>query len=190
MTRRGPRTGTSDTREAILGAARATFAEAGYEAATIRRIASAAKVDPALIHHYFGTKEDLFAAAVHLPIAPEQMVEEVFAAGVDGAATRLATVFFRVWENPETRAALIGQVRMALSSDQTPALREFLATTLFRRVAERLSGTDRELRTQLAASHLMGVAMARYVIKLEPLASIPVERIVEQMAPRLQGYLG
>jgi AcrR family transcriptional regulator len=189
MTRRGPRAGTSDTREAILGAARATFAEAGYEAATIRRIAAAAKVDPALIHHYFGSKEDLFAAAVHLPLAPEQVVEEVFAAGIDGAATRLATVFLRVWETPQTREALIGQMRMALSTGQPPPLRDFLAASLFRRAAQHLTGPDRDLRIQLVAAHLVGVAIVRYVIELEPLASMPVEKIVAAMAPRLQGYL-
>lgn len=189
MTRRGPRAGAPDTREAILEAARATFAEAGYDRATIRRIATTAGVDPALVHHYFGSKEGLFAAAVHLPLVPEQIVDEVFAAGVDHAGEHLATLFFRIWETPETREALIGQVRMALSSDQPPALRDFLATTLFRRVAEHLPGSDRELRTQLVAAHLMGVAMARYVIKLEPLASLPVERIVKKVAPRLQEYL-
>jgi AcrR family transcriptional regulator len=190
MTRRGPRSGDEDTRESILEAARATFAEAGYDRATIRRIATTAGVDPALVHHYFGSKEDLFAAAVHLPLAPEQLVDEVFADGVANAAARLATLFFRIWEAPDTREALIGQLRMALSSDQPPALRDFLATTLFRRAAEHLSGPDRDLRIQLVASHLLGVAMVRYVIKVEPLASAPVERIVAALAPRLQEYLG
>ena len=115
MTRRGPRSGDEDTRETILEAARATFAEAGYDRATIRRIATTAGVDPALVHHYFGSKEDLFAAAVHLPLAPEQVVDEVFAAGVANAAARLATLFFRIWEAPDTREALIGQLRMALA---------------------------------------------------------------------------
>ncbi len=128
MTRRGPRAGTSDTREAILEAARATFAEAGYDRATIRRIAATAGVDPALVHHYFGSKEDLFAAAVHLPLRPEQVVAEVFAAGVAAAAPRLATLFFRIWETPETREALIGQMRMALTTGKPPAIRDFLAT--------------------------------------------------------------
>jgi AcrR family transcriptional regulator len=189
MTRRGPRTGAGDAREAILEAARATFAEAGYDHATIRRIATTAGVDPALVHHYFGSKEELFAAAVHLPLAPEQVVDEVFADGIANAAPRLATVFFRFWETPETRDALIGQMRMALSTGKPPVLRDFLATTLFRRAAQHLSGRDRDLRIQLVAAHLLGVAMARYVIKLEPLASTPVERLIAEISPQLQGYL-
>lgn len=187
MTRRGPRPQEA-TREAILEAARNTFADLGFDRGTMRAIAAAAGVDPALIHHYFGTKEELFAAAVHLPLPPDRLVDEVFADGVDQAGRRLSEMFFRVWETPEARQALTGQLRLALAGGEPP-LRDFLSVTMLPRVASRLRGTDRKLRASLAASHLVGVALARYVIRLEPLASAPVAKIVELVAPRVQGYL-
>lgn len=187
--RRGPRPAGSDTREAILEAARSTFAEAGYDRATVRAIAARAGVDPALVHHYFGTKEGLFAAAVHLPVSPGDALAEVFAGDRAGAGERLATLFLRVWEDPTTRNALLGQLRSAMATGAPPPMRDFVVSSLFRPAATHLTGPDPELRMELAAAHLMGIALLRHVLRVEPLASEPLERLVAAVAPRLQAYL-
>jgi AcrR family transcriptional regulator len=189
MKRRGPRPGPSSTRDEILEAARATFAEVGYDRATIRRIAAAAGVDPSLVVHYFGKKEDLFAAAVKLPLRPEQAIDQVFVGGIDGAARRLSTLFFSIWENPESREALIGQLRMALTTGRPPPMRDFMAQVLLKKAAGLIEGPDPALRVELVASHLLGAAILRYVLELEPLASFPIDRLIDEISPRISTYL-
>ncbi|MGH8957541.1 MAG: TetR/AcrR family transcriptional regulator [Acidimicrobiia bacterium] len=187
--KRGPRPEGATTREDILEAARATFSEVGYDRATIRRIASFAEVDPALVMHYFGSKEELFAAAVKLPMSPEQAFGHIFEGPPDELGTRLATLFFGIWEIPDTREALIGQLRMALTTNTPPPMRDFLAEAVLSRIEKGVSGPDASLRVELAASHLIGVAVIRYVLRLEPLASTPIERLVSEIAPRITSYL-
>lgn len=189
MTRRGRRPGDPGTRDRILDTARTAFAEHGYERATIRLIAAGAGVDPALVHHYFGTKEDLFAEAVRLPLRPAEAVEEVFADGLDGVARRLTSLFFRAWESRETREALLGQLRMAMTSGRPPPMRDFVVAAMLGRVAARLPGPDPALRIELVAAQLLGVAVLRHVLELEPIASTPVERLAELVLPRVAAYL-
>src|SRR5919204_863212 len=99
--RRGRRPGAPDTRATILEAARASFAESGFAGTTIRRVASAAGVDAALVHHYFGTKDDLFLAAMELPVDPRQALAPALADGAEGAGERLLRVFLTLWDDPE-----------------------------------------------------------------------------------------
>lgn len=187
--KRGPRSEGSTTREDILEAARTTFSDAGYDRATIRRIASAAGVDPALVIHYFGNKENLFAAAVKLPVAPEQALEHIFEGPPSEIGLRLARLFFGIWEIPETREALIGQLRMAFTTDRQPPMRDFLAHAILKRVEKEVHLPNARLRVELAASHLLGVALIRYVLRLEPLASTPISRLISELAPRITSYL-
>jgi AcrR family transcriptional regulator len=187
--KRGPRAEGSTTREDILEAARTTFSDTGYDRATIRRIASAARVDPALVIHYFGNKENLFAAAVKLPLAPEQAFEQIFEGPPNEIGLRLARLFFGIWEIPETREALIGQLRMALTIGRPPPMRDFLADAILKRVEKGVELPDARLRVELAASNLVGVAVIRYVLRLEPLASTPITRLIEEIAPRISSYL-
>lgn len=187
--KRGPRAEGSTTREDILEAARSTFSDAGYDRATIRRIAATAGVDPALVIHYFSSKENLFAAAVKLPLAPEQAFEHIFVGPPNEIGLRLARLFFGIWEIPETREALIGQLRMALTTDRPPPMRDFLADAILKRVEKGVALPDARLRVELAASHLIGLAVIRYVLRLEPLASTPIARLIEEIAPRITSYL-
>lgn len=163
----------------------------GYNGSTIRRIAGIAGVDPSLVIHYFGTKQDLFATSVKLPISPGSMIDRVFFEGIaDGTiAERLTRVFFEVWEHPDSRQPILGQLRVAFSTGQPPAMGEFVVDAIVSRIGEFVEGPDAELRLELAASHLVGIAILRYVVGIEPLASASVERLVEQVAPRLQSYL-
>jgi AcrR family transcriptional regulator len=188
-TRRGPRSAGPDTRETILEAARSAFAARGYDRATIRLIASQAGVDPALVHHYFGKKEDLFAAAVRLPVRPFEAVDEIFAGGMVELPGRLTELFFRIWEIEETREALLGQIRMAFIDERPPPVREFIASALLEKVAERLDRPDPDLMVELVASQLVGVAVLRYLMKLEPLASVDIDHLVAELTPRVASYL-
>ncbi|QIJ64005.1 TetR family transcriptional regulator [Streptomyces sp. JB150] len=180
-----------DTRERILTAAREEFSERGYEKTSVRGIAKAAGVDSALVHHYFGTKEQVFQAAVETVFAPALSAPDVIFEGpADEVGERFARFLFGIWENPVTRTPLLAVLRSAVDNEAAAAVfRRLVAGQLLRRVAARLGLPDAELRAELAAAQLVGVAMLRYVIKLEPLASTDVEVIVQRVAPVVQGHL-
>jgi AcrR family transcriptional regulator len=188
MPRRGPRTDNADTRQEILDAARELFAEHGYDRTTIRGVARTAGVDPALIHHYFGTKADLFTASVAIPFPVAQMLPDAIGAEPAVAGERVARLFFTVWEMPETRAALLGQLRQSLATGEPPVIAGFISREVLGRVADVMEGADRELRAELVASHLLGVALLRYVVRIEPIASADPEQIIGMVASRIQTY--
>ncbi|TDB76081.1 TetR family transcriptional regulator [Micromonospora sp. KC723] len=189
--RTGRRPGNPDTREAILAAARTAFAERGFDAASIRVIAAAAGVDPALVHHYFGTKEQLFRATVDIPVDPAQLLPAVLAGDVDGVGERLVRTFLTVWDSP-AGAAAVALLRSAVANEWTARLlREFLVTQVLRRVLDQLAVDPAELplRGSLVATQMIGLAMMRYVIRLEPVASADPEALVTAVAPTVQRYL-
>ncbi|MGN9808642.1 TetR/AcrR family transcriptional regulator [Micromonospora sp. BQ11] len=189
--RTGRRPGNPDTREAILRAAREAFADRGYDAASIRAIAAAAGVDPALVHHYFGNKDQLFLAAMNAPLNPGELLPAVLAGDRDGIGERLARTFLGVWDSSAGTAG-VALLRSALSNEWTARLlREFITTQVLRRVLENLDVDPAELplRGSLVASQLMGLAMVRHVVKLEPAASADPELLVAAVAPTLQRYL-
>ncbi|MEW2051365.1 TetR family transcriptional regulator [Streptomyces sp. NPDC005476] len=188
---RPPRTESADTRDRILAAAREEFSERGYEKTSVRGIAKVAGVDAALVHHYFGTKEQVFEAAIEVAFAPALNAPEVVADGpLDQVGERLARFVLGVWENPTTRKPLLAIVRSAVNNDAAAAVfRRLVASQLLRRIAVRLDLPDAELRAELAAAQLVGCAMLRYVIKVEPLASADLELIIARVAPVVQGHL-
>ncbi|MET7701324.1 TetR family transcriptional regulator [Streptomyces sp. NPDC005485] len=179
------------TRDRILDAAREEFAERGYDKTSIRGIAKAAGVDSALVHHYFGTKERVFEAAIEVAFAPALNEPTALADGpLDDVGERLTRFVFGVWENPTTRRALLAIVRSAVNNEAAAAVfRRLVASQLLRRVAQQLDLPDAELRAELAAAQLVGTAMLRYVIKVEPLASADPEQIIRRLAPVVQGHL-
>lgn len=181
------------TRERILLAAREEFAERGYEKTSVRGIAKAAGVDPALVHHYFGTKEQVFAASIEVAFAPALNAPSVLEGGPpDGVGERLTRFIFGVWENPATRSPLLAILRSAVNNETAAAtFRRLIAAQLLSRIAGQL-GVERqeaELRASLAAAQLVGTAILRYVIKVEPLASADLETLVARIAPVVQGHL-
>ncbi|MDQ3714922.1 MAG: TetR family transcriptional regulator [Actinomycetota bacterium] len=187
---RGPRPGGSDTRETILAAARTEFASRGYDGATIRGIAVAAGVDPALVHHYFGTKSRLFAAALEFPFDPEVLFADVLGGGIDGAGERLLRAVFAAWDNAGSRAPMLAIIRTATTSDAGAAmLREFLDRNILQRISAELSPDRAGMRAALVASQMAGLLMARYVICLPTLATAAAEDIIAAVAPNVQHYL-
>ncbi|MEU9573216.1 TetR family transcriptional regulator [Streptomyces massasporeus] len=188
---RPPRTEAADTRDRILTAARDEFSERGYEKTSVRGIAKSAGVDSALVHHYFGTKEQVFEAAITLSFGPALQAPKAIEEGpLDGVGERLARFFFGIWENPATRAPLLAIVRSALTNDTAAAVfRRIIATQVLRRIAVRLELPDAELRAELAAAQLVGTAILRYVLRIEPLASADPEQVIARLAPVVQGHL-
>ncbi|MFI9029097.1 TetR family transcriptional regulator [Streptomyces sp. NPDC053560] len=177
-------------RERILAAARTEFSERGYDKTSIRGIAKAAEVDPALVHHYFGTKEQVFGAAIEVSMEPALHLPDVLAQGADGIGERFARYFLSIWENPATRAPLLAVVRSAVTHEAAAkVLRGLVLRRMLERVAGELAVPEPRFRAELAASQLVGIAMLRYVIRVEPLASADPEEIVRMVAPTLQRYL-
>lgn len=190
MARLGRRPGAGDTRAQILLAAREAFAAMGYAGATIRGIAAAAAVDPALVHHYFGTKRELFIAAVQLPLDPAPVVAATTAGPADRAGERMVRALLELWGTPEGRDAMQSLLRSALTDDQLLGMfRGFLLETVLTPLVAEFAPDDHRLRATLLASQVVGLAMARYVAALEPLASAPPDTVVAAIAPTLQRYL-
>ncbi|HEX6447706.1 MAG TPA: TetR family transcriptional regulator [Streptosporangiales bacterium] len=189
---RGPgrRPGTPDTRGAILDAARRLFADRGYDATTLRGVAREAGVDPALVHHYFDGKHQLFVAATGIPVDPDLMVSAALDGDFAGMGERMLRTFLGLWESGDNRTRLMGFVRSVTTNEAAAAMmREAFGHILFDRVAPRLSGPDVGLRLTAAMSQLVGLAMARYVVAIEPLASADLDELVPVFAPTLQRYL-
>jgi AcrR family transcriptional regulator len=188
---RGRRPGGPDTRGEILRAARGSFAERGFDRTTIRAVAADAGVDPALVHHYFGSKEDLFLAALEIPVDPRTLIPQVFADGLDGVGERLLRTFLGVWDRPENKQALVAFLRTAIVADENAdLLRNGLARVVLAAVVPQLHPVgDAAVRATLVASQLAGLIMERYVLLIEPLASLPVESLVAWVAPNIQRYV-
>ena len=175
-----------DTRDAILAAARDEFAAKGFELASMRAVARSAEVDPALVYHYFGSKEGLMLAALALPIDPREVVPRMLADGVEGLPDRIASLFLSVWESEDTRTPLMAMVRSAATSENAAdLLRSGWARMIVEPVAAALGSPDARLRAEMVASQLLGLAMTRYVIRIEPLASADPSDVV----PRLAGTI-
>lgn len=188
--RTGRRPGSPDTRREVLDAGRAEFAARGYRAATIRGIAARAGVDPALVHHYFGTKAQLFAATLELPFEPSQLVSAVLADGVDGAGERLLRVILGVLDAQPEQSPVLALLRSVAAGDETAELvREFARVQIIGTIALLIPSEDPELRAELIASQVLGIAMVRSVLRLEPLASADREVLVAAYAPTIQRYL-
>jgi AcrR family transcriptional regulator len=185
--RPGRRPGSADTRGEILAAARRVFAEKGFDKATVRGIAREAKVDPALVHHYFATKEGMFAAAMQLPVTPDVVIPLLLEGPREELGERLVRMMLRVTATPETREPMVALIRSAMTNEQAAVMfREFISNALLFQVADRLGVPH--LRIEAAFAQMFGAIMARYVIKLEPMASADPEELVELLAPTVQRY--
>ena len=182
--------GTSDTRERILTSARELFARNGIDKTSIRAIAADAGVDPALVHHYFGTKTQLFAAAIHIPIDPMAVIGPLRKFPSSGSATRCRATWLPLWDS-ELGKGFIATLRSILAGNDVSLIRSFLQEVIAAEVGTRVDnppGSGR-IRVQFVASQLVGVVMARYILELDPFRSLPVEQIAETIAPNLQRYL-
>jgi len=186
---RGRRPGAPDTRAEVLAAARTSFAEKGFRGTTIRAVAASAGVDPALVHHYFGTKDDLFLAALEMPVDPREVLAPVVALGPDGAGERLLRTFLSVWDDPDIQVRLLAVVRSVLSEDGATLLKEGFIPVVVGPVLAQLVADRPELRVPLVASQIVGLVVTRYLIALPPMATMPADDVVARIGPVIQHYL-
>jgi AcrR family transcriptional regulator len=187
--RRGRRPGSPDTRASILAEATALFASHGYAGTTVRAVAAAAGVDAALVHHYFGSKDDLFLAALQAPLDPREVLRSVAEGGLEGAGERLLRTFLGVWDDEATRLPLLALVRRVFDPEGRQLVRDGFMRMVLAPIGAGLGVDQPELRMSLVASQLMGIVLTRYVVGVEPLASASPDELVAAYAPALQGYL-
>jgi AcrR family transcriptional regulator len=182
--------GISDTRDRILANARELFARNGIGNTSIRAIAAAADVDAALVHHYFGTKEQLFAAAVHIPIDPMLILGPMREVPLEQLGLTLPSLLLPLWDS-ELGSGIIATLRSLLAGDDVSLIRSFLQDIITVEVGPRVDNPPGSgpIRVQFVASQLVGVVIARYILELEPFKSLPVNQIAETIAPNLQRYL-
>src|SRR5262249_9795884 len=151
MARTGRRKGSPDTRKAILDAARDAFAAGGFDGASIRTIATGAGVDPALVHHYFGTKERLFLATVGAPVNPGEILPGILDGDPEQLGVRLVRAFVSMWDDPRSGPKLIAIVRSGLAHDWSARiLREFVTSQVLRRVVAKVEVPPAEAPTRAA----------------------------------------
>jgi AcrR family transcriptional regulator len=190
MARIGRPRGKTDTRNVILGAARRLFAAAGYDKTSVRDVAAAAGVDPAMIRHYFGSKAELFRATMDWPFEPADIAARITAGDRGEIGERLTRVFFESWEQPESRAPLLAILRGAATHEESANLvRQFIQGQVYAHIASALGAPDAELRIDLAMSQLLGIAYLRHILHVEPVASTPVDDLIERIAPIVNRHL-
>jgi AcrR family transcriptional regulator len=185
----GRRPGPTQTRSAILAAAQAAFTEDGYAGTTIRRVAAAAGVDQALVLHYFASKDGLFAAALRAD-PPLRGLVELAEGDVRTLGVRLVRRYLAMWEDPRQSGRMLAVFRAASTSPSAAAMvTAFIGEAVMAPLARSIGSANAELRATLAGSHLFGTSVARYVLRVEPLASLPGEALVAHLGPVIQHYL-
>ncbi|MGE5695495.1 MAG: TetR/AcrR family transcriptional regulator [Candidatus Sericytochromatia bacterium] len=188
--RPGRPAGVSDTRGRILDSARELFARNGIDKTSIRAVAAAAGVDPALVHHYYGTKQQLFAAAIHVPVDPMEVIGPIRQTPVEQIGYTLPKLVLPLWDS-DAGKGFIATIRSLLAGSEVGLIRSFLQEVIAAEVGPRVDNPpgSGKVRVQYVASQLVGVIMARYILELDPFKSLPVEQIAETIGPTLQRYL-
>ena len=182
--------GERNTRDQVLAAARRAFTEKGFGGASFRTIAAEAGVDPGMIRHWFGDKAGLFRASMEPPVDPEDLLADVLDGGPDGLGERLLRRLLTEWDRSGAHSPMIILVRSAVSHEEsTRLLREFVTGQVLGRLTGTMDAPDRALRASLVGSQIIGLVMARYIVRVDPLASATVEEVVTAVAPTLQRYL-
>ena len=188
--RPGRRPGSVNAREDIVAAARAVFSERGYDGATMRLVAAQAHVDPALIYHYFGSKQQLFVASMEIPFDWAAAFPELLGGPRDHVGERLVKFMLGLWEDPEVQPRIMGLVRSAATDPKAAAmLRQLLVAGPVQGLAAAIGPPQGELRAMLAASHVIGLALLRYVLRIEPLAAADLDTLAALVGPRVTTYL-
>jgi AcrR family transcriptional regulator len=187
---RGRRPAGSGTREAIAAAAQRQFGELGYRRTSLRSIAVEAGVDPRLVLHFFGSKQELFASVVELPFDPETAFDALLSPGEQGLGRRVAEFVLAVLDSPEGRKTITGLIRAAASEEEAAAtIRDLVGRRLLLPLASRVARDRPELRASLVASQIVGLAMARHIVGLTPLATASHAQLIAALAPVFDHYL-
>jgi AcrR family transcriptional regulator len=189
MARSGRRPGPDSTSGDVLDAARRLFAQRGYRATTVRAIAEAAGVTPGMIHHFFGSKQQVFLAAIRMPLDPVQVLAVLTAGPRREFPERLVRTFVGFWTSEQTGPALRGMLRSAIADEeQAAALRSFADAVMLPQVSAALGVPVADAATAL--STMLGLVVARMLIGIETLASLTEDEIVSRYAPVVRAALG
>ncbi|OLT77585.1 TetR family transcriptional regulator [Mycobacteroides abscessus subsp. abscessus] len=188
--RPGRRPGTSSARDDILASARKLFSLNGIDMTSIRAIASDAGVDPALVHHYFGTKLDLFREVVQLPVDPSVVLQPLRDVPVDELGVTIPRLIIALWDS-ELGANMLAVFRSALTGADDGLVRVFFREVLVNIIAERVDSPPGSgvLRAEFAITQMAGILVGRYIMAIEPLASLTAEQIALTVGPNIQRYL-
>jgi AcrR family transcriptional regulator len=165
------------------------FATGGFSATSVRSVAAKAGVDPALVHHYFGSKDDLFVAALQLPFDFREVVGPIAAAGPDGAAERMLPLFLSIWDDPELQTPLLALARSLTDPSSKELMRDGFLKVVIGPLGQALGIDEPERRMPIVASQVMGLIFMRYLLQVEPIASMPADEVVATYAPTIQRYL-
>jgi AcrR family transcriptional regulator len=188
--RSGRRPGESGTREAILAAAQRQFADVGYDRASLRSIAREARVDQKLVAYFFGSKQKLLAAAVAFPYHPAETIPGVLAGDPEGMGERMASFLLGLLEERDARDRIVALIRAATSSPEAAQiLRDRLLDEFGGPVAKALGSEDAVLRANLVNTLCIGLVVTKYMIGVEPLASMPPDAAAGAIGPALQSFL-
>lgn len=187
---KGRRPGSPDTKGQILAAAGREFAMRGYDGTTIRGVGRAASVDPALVMHYFGSKEQLFVATLDFPVNPAAVLREVLDDAEPGrVGETIISTLLGVWDVTAHRSPLIAMLRsVAGDGPVADTVRQFFERTIIAAFVDRLPGPEAPLRAVLIGSQIAGLLLARYVVRLEPLASADRHRLAAIYGPTIDRY--
>lgn len=179
-----------DPRSGLLDAARGVFAVSGYARTTMKGVAAAAGVAPEVLRRYYASKGDLFAAALRLPTDPATAVPALLAPGLEGLGDRLVRFMLTTLDDPQARADLLGLARAGGSAySSTRALQEYVESAVVDRIVAAIGVPDARMRAALISSYLIGIAVGRYVARIEPLASASDEHVVRLVGPVIQGLV-
>ncbi|QWF83410.1 TetR/AcrR family transcriptional regulator [Amycolatopsis sp. CA-230715] len=182
------RTG-AESKQRILDTARALFGEHGYGGTTVRAIAAGAGVDPAMVFYFFGTKQSLFAAAIEMSAQVPPALESIFTGGLDGIGERMIrTLLENMDASGRTPLALLTRSPQADGQTET-LLREYIDREITGRLAALLNGPDAAFRAGMVNVQLLGLAVARYLVRIEPIASSSVDELVSRFGPLVQHCL-
>jgi AcrR family transcriptional regulator len=187
--RSGRRPGETQTRDAIAAAARTEFGEVGYDRATMRSIASAAGVDAALIVHFFGSKEALFREVTALPVELATVMRSLVDGPRDDVGRRFAQAVVGMLESPATRPIVLARLRSAASHAEAAALVRELVSHDIGVLTNALTDDEPETRAVLVGMQVVGLAFARYVVGVEPIASMAPPKLVDVLTPTFQRLL-
>ena len=190
VSRTGRRPGETRTKEAITAAARRQFGERGYEETTIRSIATEAGVDPALVLQFFGSKDGLFTASIEWPFDPATEIAAVLDGEPADVGRRVVALVLKTWDADSGRNPIVAQLRAAMTREPAERqLREFLEREVLTPLVSGLGSDEPALRANLVAAQLVGLGVVRYIVRFEPLASMPPAQVVDLIGPVVQAAL-
>ncbi|MDI2035159.1 HTH-type transcriptional regulator BetI [Paenarthrobacter nitroguajacolicus] len=178
-------------RASIIAAARQEFAAHGYRGATLRLIAMRAGVDVALLSHYFGNKDGLFAETLELPEEARRGIAAALSTGpIETRGEQVTRCYLGLWEAPATREQMLTLARSGISNEAASTRLRNLLTGPTGDTAFDGMPAGARAGIALAMAELLGVAIARHLFHIQPIAELEFETLVARTTPSIQRHFG